>query len=192
MKTLIPLADGVEEMEAVIITDVLRRADWPVTTAGIAPGEVTASRGVRITPDALWEDVYQQDYDLLVIPGGIEGVQRLCETMSVLDTVRRFQRQNRWLAAICAGPLVLDKAGVLDGRRITSHPAVASRIESVPVEASAVVREGRLLTSQGPGSAMRFALALVACESAETAEALAEAMVCAPEVRETLNGLSTS
>ncbi len=189
MNALIPLADGVEEMEAVIITDVLRRAGWDVVTAGLEKGVVTASRGVRLQPDVLWSDVCGQVYDMLIIPGGVEGVRRLCEDSTVLDTVRRYYRQDRWLAAICAGPLVLETAGILRGRRVTSHPAVIEKIKTASVEASPVVMDGRLVTSRGPGTALMFALALVACESFKTAATLADAMVCSPEIRESLNCL---
>ncbi len=192
MDTLIPLADGAEEMESVIITDVLRRAGWQVVLAGFAEEPVVASRGVRLLPDALWSDVRQRDYDMLIIPGGAGGVERLCAEASVLETVRAYDKQERWLAAICAGPLVLETAGILKGRRVTSHPAVADRIKTASLEEAAVVRDGRLLTSRGPGTAILFALALVACESVEIADSLADAMVCDPEIRETRNRLFES
>ncbi len=187
MNALIPLADGVEEMESVIITDVLRRAGWDVVTAGFEEGVVTASRGVRLQPDVLWADVCEREHDMLIIPGGAEGVRRLCEDSTVLDTVRRYSRQERWIAAICAGPMVLETAGILRGRRVTSHPSVIDMIKTASVEASPVVLDGRLVTSRGPGTALMFALALVACESFKTAETLADAMVCAPETMESLN-----
>ncbi len=187
MKTLIPLADGFEEMEAVIITDVLRRAGWNVVMAGLGEGPVTASRGIRLLPDALWSDVSKRDHEMLIIPGGAGGVERLCAETSVLETVREYREQGRWIAAICAGPLVLETAGILKGCRVTSHPAAMERLRTPTLEETPVVRDGRLLTSRGPGTALLFALSLVACESLDLARKLAGDMVCPPETVDSLN-----
>ncbi len=189
MKVLMPWADGMEEMEAVIVTDVLRRAGWQVVTAGLRDRPVVASRGVRLLPDAVWAAVCGDDFDMLVIPGGAEGVRRLCADASVLETVRLFQRRDGWIAAICAGPMLLEAAGVLAGRRVTAHPAVAGGWVSVRGTQTPVVRDGRLLTSQGPGTALLFALTLVACIEPGRVAAMADAMACGPEIKSALSAI---
>ena len=177
--TLIPVADGSEEMEVVIVADVLRRAGWPVTLAGIAgAGPIRAARGTRLVPDAAWSAVDPESFDLLVIPGGWEGVLALSRDARVLAAARAFLAGGRWVAAICAGPLVLQAAGLLAGRRVTCHPGVADKLTQTDRLADRVVIDGRLITSQGPGTALEFALALVgAAAGRDAAEVLARNLV---------------
>jgi 4-methyl-5(b-hydroxyethyl)-thiazole monophosphate biosynthesis len=158
---LVPLADGVEEMEAVILVDVLRRAHMEVITASLHGNPVTASRGIRIVPDKLWQDISPNSFDVLAIPGGAEGVNNLSKDTRVLDAVCAFDSANKWIAAVCAGPLVLQKAGILKGRRVTCHPGVADQLTATPRLTDRVVVDGRLVTSQGPGTSFEFALTLV-------------------------------
>jgi len=160
-KTLVPIADGVEEMEAVIIVDTLRRAGWEVSSAGVEAQIVTASRGVRLVPDVAWEIVKPETFDILVIPGGLDGTRRLCETTSVLDAVRCFRADAKVIAAICAGPLVLQAAGILGGVRVTCHPSVASELTATPRHDHRVVIDQNVITSQAPGTAFEFALAII-------------------------------
>jgi 4-methyl-5(b-hydroxyethyl)-thiazole monophosphate biosynthesis len=175
---LIPLADGVEEMEAVILIDVLRRAGLEVVTAGLAGNPVTASRGVRLVPDHPWQTLKPDTFDVLAIPGGAEGVNRLMNDARILDTVRSFDLAGKWIAAICAGPLVLQKAGILDGRRVTCHPGVAAQLTATPRLNDRVVVDNRLITSQGPGTSFEFALTLVRLlTDTDKALALGKAMI---------------
>ena len=178
LNVLLPLADGVEEMEVVMAIDTFRRVPWKVMAVGIKPGLVTASRGVRLLPDAAWSEIDPSAFDILVIPGGQAGTEALARDERVLDAVRSFMRGGKWVAAICAGPLVLQAAGVLAGRRATCHPAVAlTQTERLPER---VVIDGRLITSQGPGTTLEFALAVVReIEGAAKAEQLGQSMVVA-------------
>ena len=180
MNVLIPVADGCEEMEVVIVADTLRRAQWRVVLAGLAVGAVTASRGVRLMPDAVWADVIPDAFDMLVIPGGGDGVTALAKDKRLLATVRAFMANGKWVAAICAGPLVLQAAGVLKGRRVTCHPGVAGELTQTPRLNDRVVVDGRLITSQAPGTAFEFALELIrAVEGDRKADELAKSMVVA-------------
>jgi protein deglycase len=161
-RTLIPLADGVEEAEAVIIADVLRRAGWQVETAGLKAREVAGAHGIRLTADALWSETAPAAYDVLIIPGGRQGVDALCGDARVLDAVRLFISDSKLVGAICAGPLVLQHAGVLDGMKVTCHPGVRAELDpGVHFTGERVTFDGGLLTSQGPGTAFEFALAAV-------------------------------
>jgi 4-methyl-5(b-hydroxyethyl)-thiazole monophosphate biosynthesis len=169
-RVLIPLADGVEEMEAVIIADVLRRAGWQVVLAGIAgPDPVVGSRGVRLIPDAAFGDENLATFDMLVLPGGGPGTQTLCRTEEVLDAVRDFTAAGKTVGAICAAPLVLHAAGVIAGRTVTCFPGVGPQLKGARVLADRVVIDGQLVTSQGPGTAMAFALALIRQRDGEAA-----------------------
>ena len=182
-RVLVPLADGVEELEAVTLIDVLRRAKWEVVSAGLAGPSVRASRGVVLVPDADWHAVDPMTFDVLAIPGGAAGADALSRDEGVLEAVRCFAESGRLLAAICAGPLVLQAAGVLDGRRATCHPGVASRLTVTARLPERVVTDGNIVTSQGPGTAMELARALIARgDGADAARAVAEGLVLAPGV----------
>ncbi len=178
MKALVLLADGTEEMEAVIPIDLMRRAKWEVVAAGLKKGAITASRGVRIVPDAPLDRVDAAGFDLLVVPGGAKGVQNLRKDARVLELVRAFDRAGKTVAAICAGPLVLQEAGILDGKRATCHPDVTSQLTKAKPVDEAVVVDGRVVTSQGAGTSFRFALTLIErLDSKEKADAVARGIV---------------
>jgi len=178
IRALVPLADGVEEMEAVIIVDVLRRARWQVTVAGLDAAPVVASRGVKLVPDAAWPAIDIAGHDVLALPGGSAGAKALMADRRVLDAVRQFTEAGKLVGAICAAPLVLQAAGVLRGRRATCHPAVRDRLTEPTPSDDRVVVDGRIVTSQGPGTAFEFALTLIRLAgSPAEAEAVAKGLV---------------
>jgi len=161
LKALVLLAEGVEEMEAVIAIDVLRRTGVEVVAASTGPArEVTASRGVRLIADALLNEANPAAFNTLVIPGGAGGARRLAGDPRVLDLVRLFVQAGKLVAAVCAGPVVLKAAGVLDGVRFTCHPGVRDQFPGVQLSTDRVVMDNNFITSQGPGTSMEFALAI--------------------------------
>ncbi len=167
MKALVPIADGCEEMEAVIIIDTLRRAEWNVTTAGLSAGTIEASRGVKLVPDTTWDQINPADFDVLLLPGGMGGTMALCEHAGVQQAIRDFDALGKWVGAICAAAMALNKAGILDGKKFTCYPGIEKQL---PVHLThsdeAVVVDGHLITSQGPGTAFEFALKVIAeCSS---------------------------
>ena len=173
------VADGSEEMEVVIVVDVLRRAGIGVFLAGVGEETrmVTTSRGVRIAPDGAWDPAEEMRFDALVIPGGIGGTQVMRQDESVKQAVRDFLQTGKWVASICAGPEVLQEAGVLAGRTYTSHPGSRAELTAGTWVDRPVVRDGNLVTSQAPGTAFAFALALVEIlDSPETARKVAGGM----------------
>jgi 4-methyl-5(b-hydroxyethyl)-thiazole monophosphate biosynthesis len=160
-KVLIPLADGCEELEAVTLIDLLRRAGIAVTVAGLKPGIVKASRGVQLMPDVALDDALHDDYDMVVLPGGLPGATHLRDDARVIALLQNMAAADKFTAAICAAPQVLAAAGVLEGRQATAYPGVLDGVPGVVASAAPVVRDGKVLTSRGPGTAMDFALELI-------------------------------
>lgn len=160
---LIPLAEGCEEIEAVTLIDLLRRAEVEVTTASLTAGPVRASRGVVLMADATLAEVAGATFDLIVLPGGGGGAERLRADTGLLERIRAQHAAGRYLAAICAAPSVLAAAGVLAQRRATSFPGwlKADAAPGLQLESAPVVRDGHIFTSRGPGTAMDFALILI-------------------------------
>ncbi|NEV61295.1 DJ-1 family glyoxalase III [Thiorhodococcus minor] len=160
---LVPLAEGCEELEAVTIVDLLRRAEIEVVTAGLAEGPVRASRGTVLVPDTTLDAVKDRDFDMVVLPGGLPGARHLEEDKRVRAILERHQRLGSYMAAICAAPKVLASAGILDGRKATSYPGTLKPADFPKVELldAPVIVDGSVVTSRGPGTAMDFALQLV-------------------------------
>ena len=158
---LVPLAQGCEELEAVTLIDLFRRAGVTVTVAGLEADPVTASRGVVLLPETTLDAVLDQDFDLVVLPGGLGGAQRLEADQRIAALLRRMTEQGRYVAAICAAPKVLVSAGLVSGREVTAYPGVLDGQPDIKLSSAAVVRDGTFITSRGPGTAMDFALSLI-------------------------------
>jgi len=160
---LVPLAQGCEELEAVTVIDLLRRAGIDVVTAGLDTQPVRASRGVTLLPDMSLDAALQQEFDMIILPGGLPGADHLRDDPRVIDLLKKMAAADRFTAAICAAPRVLAHAGLLDGKRATSFPG-ALDVDTIPgldYQEAAVVRDGKVITSRGPGTAMDFALTLI-------------------------------
>ena len=162
-RVLVPLAQGCEELEAVTVIDLLRRASLEVVTAGLEAGPVRASRGVVLVPDSTLDEVAHQDFDMIVLPGGLPGADHLNDDPRLRQMLQRAAAAGRYTAAICAAPKVLASAGLLDGRQATAYPGVLDRLNLPRTEVlqRAVVTDGHVVTSRGPGTAMDFALELI-------------------------------
>jgi 4-methyl-5(b-hydroxyethyl)-thiazole monophosphate biosynthesis len=162
-KVLVPLAEGFEELEAITVTDLLRRAKVDVTIAGLKPGPVRGSRGAVILPDTALDDALGHAYDMIVLPGGLPGAVHLGEDARVTGLLRNMAAAGKFTCAICAAPKVLAEQGLLDGKRMTAYPGVVSdtAFPALRQTGAAVERDGQVITSRGPGTAMDFALALI-------------------------------
>lgn len=179
-RVLVPLAQGCEELEAVTIIDLLRRAGIEVITAGLQPGLVKASRGTQLMPDTTLDAALLEDFDMLVLPGGMPGAQHLKEDARVIGLIQKMAAAGRYIAAICAAPTVLAAAGVLSGKTATGYPCFLEKmhLNDVTLSTEAVVRDGQIITSRGPGTAMDFALSLVEILSGlETRQQVESALV---------------
>lgn len=161
---LIPLAEGCEELEAVTLIDLFRRAQFTVITAALTDQIVLASRGTRIVADTLLQDVLAQQFDAIVLPGGLPGADNLCQDQRVITLLQRAVAEGKIAAAICAAPRVLAAAGLLEGKQATSYPGTLDKmpITGLSYSTENVVVDGQIVTSRGPGTAMEFALTLIA------------------------------
>lgn len=160
---LVPLAQGCEELEAITITDLLVRAGISVTTCGLDAHPVKASRGITIIPDTSIDNVIQQTFDLIVLPGGLPGADHLRDNASLQAMIKKQAQENRYLAAICAAPKALAKAGLLDNKTATAYPGVLTALnnDTITISDNAIEIDGKIVTSRGPGTAMDFTLTLI-------------------------------
>ncbi len=182
-RVLVPLAEGCEELEAVTIIDLLRRAGIEVVTAGLKEGPVKCSRGVVLLPDTTLDEVVSENFDMVVLPGGLPGADHLENDSRIRELLQRMAREGRYTAAICAAPKVLAVAGLLESREATSYPGVLEAMElpSTRLLQKPVVADGGVITSRGPGTAMDFALALVEKLLGEEARRSVEEPLMRPE-----------
>jgi len=156
------LGNGFEEMEAIVPVDLMRRAGLEVKTAGIGRRQVTGGHGIPVTADCVLEDVQPGDVDLLMLPGGMGGVESILASEAALALIRAAAEADKYVAAICAAPMVLGKLGLLQGRRATIYPGMeAELLGATPVPGAKAVVDGRIVTGQGPGAAFDFGLCLV-------------------------------
>jgi 4-methyl-5(b-hydroxyethyl)-thiazole monophosphate biosynthesis len=160
---LVPLAQGCEELEAVTIIDLLRRADINVTTASLTDEPVTCARGTVIIADTALDVVLNNDFDLVVLPGGLPGADNLTADPRIHQIITRLAGEGKYVGAICAAPKVLVENGILDGKKATAYPGSLSALDTsnVQLNEAAIQIDGKVITSKGPGTAMDFALALI-------------------------------
>jgi 4-methyl-5(b-hydroxyethyl)-thiazole monophosphate biosynthesis len=160
-RVLMPLAPGFEEIEALTVVDILRRAGAEVVMAGTIDGPVEGRSRIRVIPDTPLDDVESGGFDMVVLPGGAPGTENLKKDARVGRLVKELYGDNRLVTAICAAPTVLSALGLTDGKKVTSHPSVREALKNSLVLDDRVVVDGLLITSQGPGTALEFAFALV-------------------------------
>lgn len=180
LTALVPVADGTEDIEAVTLVDVLRRAGVEVTVASVAARrEVTCANGTRLLADTLHAEVAGREFDLIALPGGLPGAGHLRDTPALVQQLRAQDARGALLAAICAAPgVVLGTHGLIGTRHATAYPGFEDLLPAGSFRDQRVVRDGNLVTSRGPGTALEFALALVeALGLAGTAEQLAVGML---------------
>ncbi len=169
---LIPIAEGCEELEAITVIDLLRRAEIQVTTAslsGFIEGHegkvkpVTASHGVVLVPDTTLDEALSHHFDMLVLPGGLPGADYLDNDARIHGLLIKMTNEEKYVAAICAAPKVLANAKLLEGKSATSYPGFIEKMNLVNtrVTEDSVVHDGKVITSRGPGTAMDFALTLI-------------------------------
>lgn len=161
-KVLLLLAEGFEEVEALTIVDYLRRMDIVVDTVSIGGKNVQGAHGINIEADKKIEAIDDiKNYDGLVIPGGIPGATNLRDDDRVIKLVKEFNQEQKIIAAICAGPIVLERAGILKGKKVTSYPGFEDELKESVYKEELVVQDGNIITARGPAVAIYFAIKLV-------------------------------
>jgi len=160
-KILIPLAQGFEEIEALTNIDVLRRAGLDVVTAGIGSREIEGDHGVKVQTDTEISELSSDDLSAVVLPGGMPGAANLRDSGRLLKIIREINEKGGLCAAVCAAPIVLDAAGILEGKNATSYPGFDEEMPSCNYKEDRVVTDGNIITGRGPGVAMEFALTVV-------------------------------
>lgn len=158
---LVPLANGSEELEAVTVLNILRRAGIEAVSASLDGHPIRGSRGTMLIPDTSLDEATKRDFDMVVLPGGQPGTNNLKSDARIIKLLQHMAENGRYVCAICAAPSVLASAGLLNGKRATSYPGSLDEYTAVHKQAAAVVEDGKLITSRGPGTAMDFALTLV-------------------------------
>ena len=164
MRVVVPLANGVEEIEAITLIDVLRRGG--VEVIGVSMDElgldVEGSHKIGLVADELWDDDDVASADMILLPGGGGGMRLLMIDERLLKALRVFNAEGKFIGAVCAAPAVLQAAGVLHGRKAVCYPGMENYIKDAKFQSGChVVRDGNLITGTGPGTTMEFALAVL-------------------------------
>lgn len=178
-KALVPLANGFEDVEAVAVIDILRRGEVEVTTAAIGPSvDVVSAHGIVMKADALFDDVVEDAYDAIVLPGGGEGTENLKNSDALIRRLVRQREEGRLLCAICAAPTVLQEAGLLDpSQHVTCYPTCQMDVDCNWVNEPVVSHNG-IITGRAPGSAVMFAVVVLdALAGHSTAQKVARGLV---------------
>ena len=173
------LAEGFEEIEAVSIIDVLRRAEFDVTVVSVTGKvEVTGKHRVTVTADRLFEDVDYEQTDIIVLPGGMPGAKNLKEHKGLREKILDFHKEGKPLGAICAAPMVFGDLGILKNKNATCFPGFEDELKGANVTGNEVEVDGKIITGKGAGVAVKFALQIVELlKNKKIADKLAEKMI---------------
>jgi protein deglycase len=156
----LPLADGFEEIEAITLIDVLRRAGFGVETCSLNNLQVRGSHGITVSADMTLDQALESSWDLVVLPGGMPGATNLRDDARVGKLLEKASKAGSYIGAICAAPIALAHFGFLKGKKATSYPGFGAQMQGVEYRNDRVVFDGKVLTSRAPGTAMEFALAI--------------------------------
>ena len=156
----IPLANGFEEIEAVTLIDVLRRAGFGVTTCGLSSLQVRGAHSVSVAADITLDEALKSKWDLVVLPGGMPGATNLRDEARVGKLLEQTVKGDGYVGAICAAPIALARFGFVKGKKATSYPGFENQMTGAEYCEDRVVCDGKVLTSRGPGTAMEFAFAI--------------------------------
>lgn len=162
IKAFVPLAEGFEEIESMSIIDVLRRGLIDVTTVSLGVDKhVTGSHQVTVLADSLLDQVKDQSFDLYVLPGGMPGSAHLRDNPTIIEIIKREHEREKIIGAVCAAPIVLSRAGILDGTRITNYPGFEDELHGAILTSEPVEEDRNIITGRGPGCAIPFALKII-------------------------------
>jgi 4-methyl-5(b-hydroxyethyl)-thiazole monophosphate biosynthesis len=174
-KALIFLASGFEEIEAVTVIDLLRRANIEVNVCGLLRDQVKGSHNITILVDSYYQDVNPDEYDVVILPGGQPGTKNLIENETILKWIKQRNSQKKLVAAICAAPTVFQVAGILESKKVTVYPNEKNQFPKNNYVECDVIQDENMITSRSAGVAIEFSLKLIeALKGAETAKEIAD------------------
>lgn len=178
-KVYVFLADGFEEIEGLTVVDVLRRAGADTVTVSVTGRtEISGSHGIPVLADSLFEDTDFSDAGLLVLPGGMPGTLNLKEHSGLIQLLKQFDNEKKYIAAICAAPSILGELGMLEGRKACAYPSFEDKLNGAEVLQTPAVTDGHITTGRGMGAAIPFALKLTELLfGREKADEIAESIV---------------
>lgn len=161
-KVFVHLAEGFEEIEAMATIDILIRGELDVEIVSVTGEKIVKSvRGIGVQCDKLFEEVDYSEGGMIVLPGGIPGVDNLGAHAGLVEQLKAYKEQGKWIAAICAAPMILHDNGLIEGKTLTCFPGVGDDFKEANVVKDIVAVDGKLITSQGPGTAIEFGLKIL-------------------------------
>ena len=175
-KTAVLLADGFEEIEALTVVDIMRRGNVLCDMISINNIEVIGAHNIKVSTDKILDETIY-DYDLIVFPGGMPGATNLKKDKKVIETVKKFDEEGKLVAAICAAPIVLAEAGIIQEKNVTSYPGFEDELKGCNYKEEKVVVDGNIITSRGPATAMEFSYKLLEVLGNETYNDLKKGML---------------
>ncbi|MGO5093819.1 DJ-1/PfpI family protein [Clostridium sporogenes] len=177
-KVLVFIAEGFEEIEALTVVDVLKRANIQCDMCSITfDKEVIGAHNISVNADKTLEEIKTNEYNALVIPGGMPGATNLRDNSKVINLVREFNKDNKLIAAICAGPIVLSKANIIKEKEVTSYPGFENELKEGIYKEDLVVQDGNIITSRGPSLAIYFAFKILENLKKDSVEKIKEDML---------------
>lgn len=178
-KVCVFLADGFEEIEGLTVVDILRRADIETETVSVmGRKEIQGAHGIKVEADSIFEQTEAHKADMVVLPGGMPGTLNLKAHGGLIELLKSFDREKKYIAAICAAPSILAELGILKGRKACSYPSFEDKLEGADVVREPAVTDGHVTTGRGMGAAIPFALRLTALLAGrEKAEEVKESIV---------------
>lgn len=178
MKVAVYFATGYEEIEALAVVDVLRRGKVEVSMVGVSSKTVVSARGISINMDTTLDEVNHEEIDMMVLPGGVPGIINLESNEKLINQLKSFKEQGKWLAAICAAPSILGTHGLLVGEKATCYPNYESKLVGCEHIDEKVVVSGKIVTGQGAGAALEFAFKILeVLQGKEIADEVRKAMI---------------
>ena len=177
MKVAVLLANGFETLEGLTVVDILRRGEIECNTFALEGNEVTTSHNIKIKADRNIMDEGIKDYDFIVLPGGMPGATNLRDDERVIKLVKEFNNKKKWVCAICAGPIVLGKAGITEGKNVTCYPGFEDELGNCNYKDELVVVDGNIITGKGPAAAIPFAFEILSKISGEKVDKIKKAML---------------
>ena len=178
MKVAVYFATGYEEVEALAVVDVLRRGGVDVSMVGVTGKSVASARQISINMDQTIDEVNHDEIDMMVLPGGIPGVDNVKANETLIQNLKAFKKEGKWIAAICAGPTILGELGLLEGEKATCYPGCEDALVGATVVNERTVISNKIITGKGAGAALEFGLAILSViKGEEAAHKIAKAMI---------------